>query len=179
MPRSLAGAAVGVLVLTACSGGHGSESRTVQIIGLDDRKPAPTIQGPSLTGDVINLRDFVGHVVVLNFWGSWCGPCRAEQTKLNEVYRAVHARGVDFLGINIRDDNAAAASFVRTSDVRYPSIVDEPDATALQFDPRLPENPPITVVVDRSGRVAAKILGPASTGVLKPLVEQLLTEPST
>lgn len=166
-------------VVTGCSG-HKSPSSggTVQVFPADARVPAPTIEGESLSGDVINVRDFAGDVVVLNIWGSWCGPCRTEQAKLNAVYDEQHSQGVEFLGIDIRDDQAAARAFVRTHDVRYPSIVDEPDATALRFDPRLPADPPVTVILDRAGRVAAKILGPASGGVLGPLVSQFLAEPA-
>jgi thiol-disulfide isomerase/thioredoxin len=163
-------------LLASCSGSNGSDLRTVQVFDPAERVPAPSIAGPSLNGGVINLRNYTGRVVVLNFWGSWCPPCRAEQAKLNAVYTADHARGVDFVGVDVRDDNTAARSFLRNHSVRYPSIVDQPASISLEFDPRLPTEPPITVIVDRQGRVAAKILGPADQGVLQPLVEQFAAE---
>jgi peroxiredoxin len=183
------GLAVGAL--TACTGkgavangpqsgdqGYVGGQGTVQVVAQDQRVPAPPIQGQSLDGGVINLRDFSGDVVVLNFWASWCGPCRTEQAKLNTVYDAMHSKGVQFLGIDIRDDDASARAFLRTHNVRYSSIVDEPTSIPLEFDPRLPGTPPTTVIIDRSGRVAAKILGPAAKGVLQPLAEQFAAETS-
>jgi peroxiredoxin len=182
-------ASVAVGVLTACTGkaavvsGPQSDSQgyvagkgTVQVYAADRRVPAPNIEGESLTGGVINIRDFSGQVVVLNYWASWCPPCRAEQANLNAVYDATHAKGVAFLGINIRDDNSAAQAFARVAHVPYASIVDEPGSTALEFDPRLPATPPTTVIIDRQGRVAAKILGGSTTGILQPLVEQFAAE---
>jgi peroxiredoxin len=176
-------------LLTACTGkgavangpqsgdqGYVSGSRTVRVYPAASRVPAPNIEGESLTGDVINLRDYSGQVVVLNFWASWCPPCRAEQSKLNAVYDAVHTKGVAFVGVDIRDDNASARAFVRKQHVQYPSIVDEPVSIPLEFDPRLDTNPPTTVVIDRSGRVAAKISGPTVTGVLQPLIDQFAAE---
>jgi peroxiredoxin len=176
-------------VLSACTGkgavangpqsddqGYVAGNRTVQVYPADSRVPAPNIEGQSLGGDVINVRDFSGQVVVLNFWASWCPPCRAEQTKLNVVYNATHGKGVTFVGVDIRDEDAAARAFVRTHDVQYPSIVDESESIALGFSPRLPTQPPTTVVIDRSGRVAARITGPTVTGVLQPLVDQLAAE---
>src|SRR3954465_5475238 len=154
-----------VAALTACTGknavangpqsgdqGYISGDGTVQIYAPDRRVAAPSITGESLSGGVINVRDLAGRVVVLNVWASWCGPCRTEQPKLNTVYDAVHAKGVDFLGVDIRDDGAAARAVVRTRSVGYPSIVDDAAAIALDFDPRLPAYPPTTVVIDRAGR---------------------------
>jgi thiol-disulfide isomerase/thioredoxin len=182
-------ASVAVGVLTACTGkaavvsgpqsdsqGYVSGNGTVQVYAPDRRVPAPNIEGESLAGGVTNIRDFDGDVVVLNFWASWCSPCRTEQPNLNTVYAATQAKGVKFLGINIDDDDAAARAYIRTKDVAYSSIVDQPGSIALEFSPRLPATPPTTVIIDREGRVAAKILGPAEAGVLQPLVEQFAAE---
>ena len=184
------GAAAAMLTaLPACTGkgavangpqaddpGYVSGNRTVRVYPADTRVPAPNIEGQSLSGDVINIRDFSGQVVVLNFWASWCPPCRAEQAKLNAVYDAAHGKGVTFVGVDIRDDDAAARAFVRTHDVQYPSIVDQSESIALDFNPRLPTEPPTTVVIDRAGRVAARINGPTVAGVLQPLVNQFAAE---
>jgi peroxiredoxin len=177
--------------LAACTGKHAvangpqqgdqgyvNGQGTVQVMTLQERVPAPNIEGTSLTGGLINLRDYAGDVVVLNFWAAWCPPCRAEQAKLNAVYDAVHGKGVQFIGIDINDNDAAARAFIRTHGVAYQSIVDKDTAIPLEFDPRLPGTPPSTVIIDRSGRVAAKILGPAAKGVLQPLAEQFAAESS-
>ena len=189
--RLTCAAAAVAAVLTACTGkaavvngpqadspGYITGDRTVQVYSADRRVPAPNIEGASLDGAVTNIREFAGHVVVLNFWASWCAPCRTEQANLNRVYAATQAKGVKFLGVNFNDDDTSARAFIRTHDVSYSSIVDEPGSIALEFNPRLPATPPTTVIIDRQGRVAAKILGPAKPGVLQPLVEQFAAETS-
>jgi thiol-disulfide isomerase/thioredoxin len=146
----------------------------------DKRVPAPPLRGMTLGDTPYDVASDLGHVVVVNFWGSWCEPCRAEQPKLNAVFAATRSRGVRFIGIDVREDSDdAARAFVRTHGVSYPSIIDRNDQLALDFSPRLPDSPPTTVVLDRQGRVAARIIGSAPSGVLEPLVDQLLGESGT
>jgi thiol-disulfide isomerase/thioredoxin len=179
-------------LLVACSGhgavangpqsgdqGYISGNGTIKLVTMDRRVPAPPISGESLTGSVINVRDFAGGVVVVNFWASWCPPCRSEQTHLNQVYTAEKSKSVAFIGVDIRDQDAAARAFQRTHDVSYASIVDESGSIALGFTPRLPATPPTTVVIDREGRVAATIIGEVPVGVLQPMVDQVVAERGT
>jgi thiol-disulfide isomerase/thioredoxin len=174
--------------LSGCTSGHGgaangsaadqgyvSPDGTVKVITINNRDPAPPIRGRSLDGGTYDVRDEVGHVVVVNFWASWCGPCRTEQPRLNTVYTAVRGKSVSFIGVDLRDDDDAARAFRRTHDVNYPSIVDESGAVLLGFRD-IPASPPSTVVIDQEGRIAAKIVGPTLKGVLQPIVDQLLTE---
>lgn len=128
------------------------------------RPPAPPIAGETLDGSHLDLADLRGDVVVINIWGSWCPPCRAEMADLEEVYQATAQLGVSFLGINIRDDRDKAASFA-ASRVSYPSIFDPGSEYANGFrDPPAPFTTPATLIVDRDGNVAAtiyRVVGPA------------------
>jgi thiol-disulfide isomerase/thioredoxin len=155
--------------------GYVSPDGTVKVIAVNDRNPAPPVRGRSLDGGTYDVRDRAGDVVVVNFWASWCPPCRAEQPRLNDVYAAVRGKNVDFVGVDLRDEDAMARAFRRTHTVAYPSIVDESGTLLLGFRD-IPASPPSTVVIDRFGRIAAKIIGQTPKGVLQPIVEQLLAE---
>ena len=172
---SCGGAAAG----NARDGGYVSANGSVRVIAVDDRRPAPPVRGETLTGGTEDVRDHVGRVVVLNFWASWCAPCRAEAPMLRGAYERFHARGVDFIGIDIRDNDAGALAFERNYGIRYPSIRDEAGSIALDFDGAVPGYPPVTVLIDASGRVAARIIGQLPRGVLEPLLAQLLAETAT
>jgi len=169
----------GALAATLLSSGKGNDSasagNTVQY-KAGQRPLAPNLTGKSLTGTSINLDDYRGKVVVLNFWGSWCSPCRAEADDLAAASRELASEGVVFVGINTRDasrDNGRA--FERTYDVPYPSIYDPSGSNLLAFHRTLtPNSIPGTVIIDQHGRVAASILGRVPTKTtLVDLVEDV------
>lgn len=144
-----------------------------------ERKPIPEISGESLLeeGRRIRLSDFSGKVVVLNIWGSWCGPCRAEMPDLQRVYDKTRGSGVQFLGIDVRDGNRSAPQdFVRNLGITYPSIYDPPGRSllALQGYPR--SVVPSTIVLDRRHRVAAVFLEQLSEPDLLPVVRRIAAE---
>lgn len=136
-------------------------------------RPGP-VTGESLTGKPLSLADYRGQVVVVNVWGSWCGPCRAEAPMLAAAARDLAKKHVQFLGINSRNpERASPRAFVRRYDVPYPSIYDPQGRTLLAFRDTLPANAiPSTVVIDRQGRVAASVLGEISRTTLYDLVEE-------
>ncbi len=84
----------------------------------------------NLTGNTVHLADFKGQVVVLNGWGTWCPPCRAEMPTLNAFYRAHQAQGFQLLAINAGEDRAAVASFIAQTDFTFPVLLD-PGETVL------------------------------------------------
>jgi thiol-disulfide isomerase/thioredoxin len=140
------------------------------VFPVGDRQPAPLLSGTTLDGERLDLSSYAGKVVVLNFWASWCAPCRAEARNLNAVYAQTKALGVEFVGIDIKDDATAARAFTRTKQVVYPSIYDQPGALLLRFRGQAPQSPPTTIVLDRQGRVAARFLqGVTETELLGPV----------
>jgi thiol-disulfide isomerase/thioredoxin len=142
-------------------------------------RPGP-LSGPDLMDPdrTISLDDFAGKVVVINIWGQWCGPCRTEMPQLQQVYDATRAQGVEFLGIDVRDNNRqAAVDFVIDRKITFPSIYDPPMRTMIAFGGRYPTTViPSTVVLDREHRVAAVFLRELLAEDLQPLVERLAAE---
>jgi len=100
---------------------------------------------------------------VVNFWASWCAPCRAEAPNLNKVYADSKASGVEFVGVDIKDDDSAARAFDRAKGVAYPSLSDQSGLLLLKFSGQAPQSPPTTLILDRRGRVAAGFYGSALT----------------
>ncbi|AEV81303.1 alkyl hydroperoxide reductase [Actinoplanes sp. SE50] len=132
------------------------------------------VSGELLDGGAYNVADDRGKVVVVNFWGSWCAPCRAEAADLEKTYQATKARNVTFLGINSRDDRDSAKAFEKGR-VTYPSIYDYEGSVALKFDVTQTSTP-ATLILDRQGRIAAAIRRSTTAGELQPLVERVAAE---
>ena len=185
--RRLAGAAIVVALagtLAGCSGaepaaeaaqGFVSGSGTVSVIDAGERQPAPAVDGETLTGEPLSLADFTGQVIVINVWGSWCPPCRAEAPDLVAAARRLAPDDVAFVGINVRDTRANARAFVEEAGIGYPSVFDQSGSTLLGFRDSLPPNAiPSTLVVDARGDVAARVLGPVDESTLVGLVRDVL-----
>jgi thiol-disulfide isomerase/thioredoxin len=144
---------------------------------VGSRPLAPAVSGTTVTGAHLSLAAFRGDVVVLNFWGSWCTPCRDEAPGLGSLARQLQPRGVRFVGVDIRDQPDSALAFMQTFQVGYPSISDPGDLIALEFratDP--PSAIPSTIVIDRSGRIAARIIGAVTYDSLKALLTPIAAE---
>ena len=153
--------------------GYVSGNGIITTLDAGHRKAPGPVSGTSLEGKRISLSDYAGKVVVVNVWGSWCAPCRAEAPMLAAASRELGRRGVVFLGIDSRDPSTAAArAFVRRFKVPYPSIYDQRGRTLLAFRGTLtPNSVPSTVVLDRQGRVAASVLGEITRTTLYDLVD--------
>ena len=146
----------------------------------DDRgKPGP-LAGPDLmdTSRTISLQDFAGRVVVINVWGQWCAPCRAEMPQLQQVYDATRDDGVAFLGIDVRDNDIdAPRDFITDRKITFPSIYDPAMRTMIAFGGRYPATViPSTIVVDREHRVAAVFLRELLVQDLLPVVQRLAAD---
>jgi thiol-disulfide isomerase/thioredoxin len=144
--------------------------------GRPGKLAGPELMDPAKT---ISLDDFAGKVVVVNVWGQWCGPCRTEITQLQKVYDKTRRVGVEFLGIDVRDNNRdAAKDFIVDRKVTFPSIYDPPMRTMIAFGGKYPTTViPSTVVLDRQHRVAAVFLRELLAEDLQPVVERLAAEP--
>jgi thiol-disulfide isomerase/thioredoxin len=150
----------------------GSYASTVFAVG--SRPKAPVISGTSLTGKPLSLSSYRGDVVVLNFWGSWCAPCRAEAPALGTLARQLSGQGVRFVGVDIRDEPTAALAFMQDFNIGYPSISDPNDEIALLFrGSATPAAIPSTLIIDRTGRIAARIIGPSTYTGLRALLKSV------
>lgn len=149
--------------------------------GLDlyppaQRVAAPKLEGTTLEGKPFALSQLAGDIVVINVWGSWCAPCRAETPDLVRVADEEARRGVSFVGINTRDNPHAAKAFVRANQVAYPSVVDDNGEVLLALRDTIPTTAvPTSVVIDRQGRIAARIIGPVTYTTLKGLLDDEIT----
>jgi thiol-disulfide isomerase/thioredoxin len=193
MTRTLRGALLGTvlamgLAVTGCSGTHAvsqsvSGSRGWQLgdaaltwVAPGHRAAVTDVSGPLLGGGRFDLSAWHGHVVVVNFWGSWCGPCQAEAAALEQVYRDELPAGVEFVGIDVNDDVASAEAFLRSHHVTYPNVSDPSNLLALRFRGLPPDATPTTVVLDRSGRIAARHSGSVLFTTLRDLVRRAVAE---
>jgi thiol-disulfide isomerase/thioredoxin len=114
-----------------------------------------------------------GSVLVVNFWASWCGPCRVEQPELNRVARAYRGRGVKFIGINVRDSHGAAASYAEEFKIPYPSLFDQAALAAVRLQAvALPS----TFILDRDGVVAYRLTGKTTVPILSARLHKLLAQ---
>jgi thiol-disulfide isomerase/thioredoxin len=139
---------------------------------------APAVSGPVVGGGKLALTAYRGHVVVLNFWGSWCTPCREEAPGLAALATHFKASGVRFLGIDIRDSPPSAEAFMNNFRISYPSLNDPSDNLALDFRNTVPPaGIPTTLVISRSGRITARVIGGATYNGLKTLVQRAAAEP--
>ena len=197
MFRRTAGAVIALLTaltLTACASGdnarnavavggtfqfHSPGGQTEIFYEEDERAPLPDFSGPSLMeeGETISLSDYAGEVVVLNAWGQWCAPCRAEVDDLQEAQEAMEPLGGTILGINVRDYNQTIAQdFITDNWVTYPSIYDPPFRTAASLGGVPTSVIPTTIVLDREHRPAAVFLREVNADDILDVALPLLEE---
>lgn len=134
--------------------------------------PMPEIAGATLHGGTVSADDYRGQVVVVNFWAAWCAPCRVEQPFLQRLHEEYGGRGVYFLGVDFRDDPAAARAHVEEFGVTYPSVQD-PAGKITGTDFGLP-GVPATIVVDRSGEMRYSFLGEVEEDELEDVLRRLV-----
>lgn len=148
-------------------------------VPVAERVEAPTMALPGIDLDgpreELSLADLRGQVVVLNFWASWCGPCRAEQPDLNEAFEILPAGEATLLGVNIEDSETNAVAHLREFDVAYPSLYDPANDYASEFRGIGPRTIPSTVFIDAEGRVAGRVFGVLGTSEIIGLADAIAT----
>lgn len=161
------------------TGGYVSSDGTVTILDPEDREKAPELAGTDLEGEPLSTDDFAGTVMVVNVWGSWCAPCRAEAPVLKELSET-YTGDAQFLGIVNRSRDSAAIAFNETYGITYPSFSDDGGRLELQFVDSLPTQAiPTTWVIDAEGRVAARISDEVDASTLGGIIDDLLAEAGT
>jgi thiol-disulfide isomerase/thioredoxin len=151
------------LTLAAC-GASGPKNKDglggVSTIAAGHRKPFPTLSGTTLDGAKLDLASFKGKVVVLNIWGSWCDNCEAEAASVEHAYEAYHDKGVQFVGIDTRDNTGQAQAFVKAKQIGYPSLVDDGNETLLTKLAGITslQAIPTTLIIDKNGDLAWRAL---------------------
>ena len=140
------------------------------------RALVPDFSGATLTGTPLSFTAYRGKVVVLNFWGSWCAPCRSEGQTLAALSGRYAGSGVSFIGVDENDTPANAVAFEQGFGIKYPSLND-PSASIAQTvsSAVLISSPPTTLVIDRTGHVAGAILGTATYSVLDTMISNAMT----
>jgi thiol-disulfide isomerase/thioredoxin len=188
--RALIALLASAAVLTGCTTGpdavdvnNGGEFRYVaatptgEVIPEGERASAPEFSGTLLQGDAFESSQLSGQVAVLNFWGSWCAPCRVETPEFSEVAADLADGGVQFLGINVKETSEQfARAFIDRFQISFPSLYDPRGEVALAFRDYPANAIPSTIVLDQESRVAAVYTGEVAQEDLRRVIDLVLEE---
>ena len=180
MRRVLSVAVLATLVLTSC-GRDPVGTRVSQTVGVTqfstfDRVTAPDVNGITLDGAPLAVQSKRGKVVVLNSWASWCLPCNDEAATLVAASKKFAVKGVEFIGLDVSDQNASAQQFVDTYKIPYPNIVDRSGSILNTLPGVPPEALPSTLIIDRDGKIAVRIIGVVKEPKFTELILAVLAE---
>lgn len=192
-PWSIAGSlTLGSLLLSGCASqdpfaqsystsesSYTDASGAVSELSVEQRQDPITFSGKASDSTTVSSEDFLGNVLVVNFWYAGCAPCRSEIPHLQALYEKHAEAGVQFLGVNLYDAPDVIHSFEREKGVTYPSVVDrDTGSVLLAFSKQVPPKAtPTTLVLDRDGRAAARIVGAISDpGILDAMIRKVLAE---
>lgn len=142
-----------------------------------EHHPAPDFELPSLDGgEPIALSSFRGNVLVLNFWASWCAPCRLEAPHLRQLSEQYREQGVRFLGVDYRDADEAGRAFVDEFDLSYPSVADRTGTLADDYGLI---GFPTTFIIDPTGTIRYRFVGYLDRDALEAALDDVLSRGST
>ena len=150
----------GVLLVTGCSEPSGAR------VG----EPAPNFQLEDLDGQSISISDLQGKPVLLNFWATWCSPCRAEMPYLQQIYEEWSGVGLEVLAINIGESPSLVTEFLQSYNLSLPVLLDTGGKIATKYNIRYM---PTTFFIDKDGTIQVKIIGafPNKIAIEKALIE--------
>ena len=127
-----------------------SMAPALPLLATSANQPAPAFELPSREGPQVNLSQYKGKVVMLNFWASWCGPCRQEMPLLDSIYRKYNKLGFVLLGVNVEPDSKAANDWLKQTPVTFPVLYDKESKVSQLYNV---SGMPTTVFIDRKGNV--------------------------
>ncbi len=186
-------AVLGLLVLAGCADansiaeqakagdrkGYAAGDGSIEKLEPGRRGAPVALSGATVDGQRWSLADVGPKVVVVNVWGSWCGPCVEEAPHLQKVWSDLSAAGqpVQFVGIDFKEGPEAGAAFLRANAITYPSLSNDAEGgrPMLALGGKAP-TVPSTLVLDRQARLAARVLGPVGAGTLRALIDDVLAE---
>ena len=132
----------------------------------------PPVAGKLVGGGKLSLGAYRGHVVVVNFWASWCTICRQEAPALSAAARQFQASDVRFVGVDVEDSPASAEAFMGNFRIRYPSLFDPGEEISLRFNRLIPVSAlPSTLFISPGGRITGRIIGAVSARNLTKLIK--------
>ena len=134
-------------------------------------RPAPDFSLTTFEGAKISMEDLRGKPVIINFWASWCPPCRIEAPLLERTWRAYKNRGLIFLGINIQDRKEDALSYIREFDITFPNAPDPTGEVTIDYGV---SGLPVTFFISRKGEVVRRWVGAVEPGVLISSIEEIM-----
>jgi thiol-disulfide isomerase/thioredoxin len=176
---ALAGCTGGADAVDQAAGGEFrfvSGTPTGQTIAAADRRAAPDVTGTLVGGGSWDLEAQRGKVVVLNFWGPWCPPCRVEAPDFSAAATATKSDGVEFMGVAVRDTEQNVAAFLEDRKISYPSLFDRPGKIVQRFRDLRVAGFPFTIIIDKQGRVAAVYVSALLRQDIEPVVTTLAAE---
>lgn len=156
-----------LLLVSSMDGGEIKATSDNSVLDIGDQVPDFNLN--DLQAKSVSFSDYNGDLIVLNFWATWCAPCRREMPTLNKFYMDNKNSGVTVVGINVGEDRTTVASYIRESGILYPILIDSPFASSTT-DELLTKfggiGLPTTLIIDRNGKIRDRYVGELSAGLL-------------
>jgi thiol-disulfide isomerase/thioredoxin len=148
---------------------------TLPAVAAAPTGPAPQFTLPSKAGGNVSLAQYKGQVVMLNFWASWCGPCRQEMPLLEDIYKKYNKLGFTLIGVNVEPDSNAANNWLKQTPVSFPVLYDKDSKVSEMF---AVAGMPTTVIIDRKGNLRYRHVSykPGDEGEYLNTIRQMIRE---